>query len=88
MTTLFQRTKAEPAASPLLENALKGLDHTADERHVKSVLELLFLEPLPPGEHEATADRVRRLARMNRGTFKRILRRAQDSVQQSRNALT
>jgi hypothetical protein len=65
-----------------LDVAIAGLNFRSEDRDVRSVLKRLFLEALPPGDHERQADRIRRVTHMNRGTFRRLMRYAQEDAQQ------
>ncbi len=63
--------------SPELHRTIAALSPNADDRDIKEALKALFREALPPDEHERCAEHIRRLTRLSRGTFKRLMKHTQ-----------
>jgi hypothetical protein len=78
----------KPPSGSSLDIAIANLDFRSSDIEVRRVLEMMYREPLLPDEHERQSERVRRIMRMNRATFRRLMRYAQEAVQQRGSSLT
>lgn len=78
----------KPPSGSALDLAISGLSYRSSDSEVRRVLEMMYREPMPPDEHDRQAERVRRTMRMNRATFRRLMRYAQEAVQQRGSGLT
>lgn len=77
-----------PQGGSALDLAIMGLTYRSSDMDVRRVLEMMYHEPLPPDEHDRQAERVRRITRMNRATFRRLMKYAQETAQQRSSSLT
>lgn len=65
-----------------LDQVIAGLSAASTEQHIKNVLAELFRARLSAPDHDRQAEAIRRITRMNRGTFKRHLKHAQAAALQ------